>query len=481
MDGLPELPFERILSFLSLEDMIKSRGVSRNWCIKIDSLRAKSLCYSKHPRDFICPKRRWVSGEFAKNFISTTRFASFFNTFGRTILSNLKHLRLCEVNLDEENRPAFALVLNSFSQLEELDIIRFAYPRHFRHIAEVKLSLPMLNSIHLKEVRAMRKLTLDAPRLKQVKVWRCPPYLHLDIVHKEPVERLLVDQLEYTVVNNLKNLQYLNYLCIKGKSIDPTLLSSLEQLKEIHLNQHSSVKNLFRQKQRYGRTELKIYLRGLLLSGPNDPAIGSLLGDSKLLRCLAEHPSRLADEIPFKVDFLYSAIDHRLSVPGSDISLLNRFPDLSAIFINRPVQDVQLFLDFLKRFENIVELVELVFERKQPQDLFDRLPEYSAVQRLNLLFDRPPSDFGFLFRLKQLIYLELIYPFNAETVRNLFDELPYLSKFTFLCNKRLATIKAGHSNRVKVFSFDRKWRNVADLNAAIQYYSRNGHHKRRRL
>ena len=489
MDSLPELPFERILSFLSLEDVIKSRGVSRNWCIKTDSFRVKSLCYSEQPSDFIEGKGRWVSGSFAKNFISSTRFASFFNTFSQSILSNLKHLRLCDLRLDEENRPAFALVLNSFSQLEELDLIGFAYPRHFRLNAEVKLNLPMLNSIQLGDVCAMRKLTLDAPRLKQVKIWQCPPYLRLDIVHTEPIERLLVDLLEYTVVNNLKNLQYLNYLYMVEKSIDSTLLSSLEQLKEIHLDQHSSLNNLnnlFEQKQRYGRTELKIYLRGLLLSGPNDPAIGSLVGELpsesnvELLRCLAEHPSRLADEIPFEMKIDYSAIER--AFPGSEINVLKRFTDLSIIFLNRPVQNVQHFLNFLKSFPNIVVLT--IFS-DQPQNLFDRLPEYSAVQRLNIFTDVNirPSDYGFLFRLKQLIYLELSNSFNAETVRKIFKELQYLSLFSFVYNKHLATIKTGHSKRFEVFSFDRKWTNVADLNAAIQYYSGNVHHqpKRRRL
>ena len=38
MDDLPELPFEKVLSYLSLGDLIKSRAVSRRWYHKIDSL-----------------------------------------------------------------------------------------------------------------------------------------------------------------------------------------------------------------------------------------------------------------------------------------------------------------------------------------------------------------------------------------------------------------------------------------------------------
>ena len=40
---MDELPFEKVLSYLSLGDLIKSRGVSRRWYMKIHSFKAKSL------------------------------------------------------------------------------------------------------------------------------------------------------------------------------------------------------------------------------------------------------------------------------------------------------------------------------------------------------------------------------------------------------------------------------------------------------
>ena len=123
MNDLPVLPFEKVLSYLSLEDVIKSRAVSRSWCQMIDSFKVKSLCYSRHPEGFIYEKSRWVSGAFAQNFISSTRFEFFFKTFGQTILSHLKHLRLYAIDLHAVSRTAFTRALNSFGQLEELDLI----------------------------------------------------------------------------------------------------------------------------------------------------------------------------------------------------------------------------------------------------------------------------------------------------------------------------------------------------------------------
>ena len=87
MDDLPELPFEKVLSYLSLEDRLKSRAVSRRWYWTINNFKVKSLCYLDHPAGFIRGKSRLVSGAFARNFISSSRFEwRFFNnnTFDRT-------------------------------------------------------------------------------------------------------------------------------------------------------------------------------------------------------------------------------------------------------------------------------------------------------------------------------------------------------------------------------------------------------------
>ena len=122
MDELPELPFEQVLSYLSLEDRLKARAVSRGWRNMFDRYPVRNLCFSSRPSDFIKGKSRWVSGAFAKNFINFNfiRFESFFS---QTILSSLKRLRLCDLDLTEEDRAAFARILNSFVKLEELDII----------------------------------------------------------------------------------------------------------------------------------------------------------------------------------------------------------------------------------------------------------------------------------------------------------------------------------------------------------------------
>ena len=244
MDDLPELPFEKVLSYLSLEDRLKARGVSRRWYHKVNSFRLKCLCYSELPIDRILGKNRWASGVFAKNFISSTRFPSFFDTFGQTILSSLKHLRLCNLDLTEGDPAAFTRTLNSFVKLEELDIIGVDIIRVKLNQQDVfSLNLPMLISLQFERVSGIKKLTLETPSLRDVTILDCSYYLRVEIIHGESVESLLVEQLEYIKVKKLKNLQHLYVHYLSG--IDLTFLSNLQQLKEIHTSEPRKVSELF--------------------------------------------------------------------------------------------------------------------------------------------------------------------------------------------------------------------------------------------
>ena len=457
MDELPELPFEKVLSYLGLADRLKARTVSRAWRNKFDSYPVNTLCYSARSSGFIWGKNRWVSGAFADNFINSTRFTTFFDTYSQTILSTLKHLRLCEIELSEEDPTAFVRILNSFNQLEELDIIRVELNQQ----DVFNLNLPTLTSLQLKGVKGIKKLTLEASRLRDLKLMACSG-LGVEIVHGESVEWLLVDSLKHIEVRKLKSLQYLYFKYLQDND---TFLSSLPQLKEIHANHRDVVSKLFEQKRQCNRVDLKIYLLGLLLNGPDDPAMNALSESSyyfltgKWLVCLMGNRSRLADQILFYHFVFFSDIEAVAS--DLEVDLLKRCTDLDMVIAYSPVQDIERFLDLLKNF-NIVNL--MFHDGDHPQDLFDRLPEHCAVQKLTLF--SKPSDLTFLFRLKHLIHLIVRWPIDSETVRRAFDELPTLSYFKFKYGQKNASIKIGHSKQFLVSVGNKT---ASDLNAAIEF------------
>ena len=425
IDDLPELPFNHVLSYLSLEDVITSRDVSPGWCERIKCYRVKTLCCSRCPVGFN-DRRRLISGALAQNFIGFTDFTDFidfeqfFNEFGQTILTSLKHLRLCDYVLCPANLPALIQTLNSFGQLEQLEM-DVLLPDSNSEIQLIELNLPKLKSIQLVDVGGIEKLTLDTPRLQKVKFWDCRE-LSVVIVHSESVERLLIDHSQYLPVKNLKNLKQ---LYISGATeIDPTFLSSLEQLREISLESLPAIQELFEQKRRYGRADLKIYRFGCLLDGPVYPASARFTTFTAAFAFLAENPTRLTDELPLCRNLPYSAIEPVAT--ESAINVLKRLVDLQIINVNEPVRDVQHFLDLLKSLDISLGLY---FWSNQPQDLFDRLPDHYASSSLSI--EHPPSDHQFLFRLKGLVDLRLWYSVDSEFILRIWQELPRLSSFKF--------------------------------------------------
>lgn len=444
MEDLPELPFEKVLSYLNLEDVIRSRAVSRGWYQRINHFRVSSLFYSDRPIGFIYEKNRLVSGSFVNNSISSSsKFESFVNISRQPILSNLKRLRLCGLQINNKI-SAFAQTLESFGQLvEELGIFNFddplastpwldSNPREKMH-----LHLPMLRSIHLEDVHSIKRLILKAPRLERIQIRDCR-HLALYVVHDESVEMLNIDHLDCVPLKKLKKLKNLRYLYIKhtSKELDSTLLSDLPQLKEIHLLNHKQALDLAEQKQRYGRIDLKVFYCGCQLAGPDSKAIPRLLTkysddynysvNPGFFDFLAKNLLRLADEIPFFGEFSYSEIQHL--EPNLAINFLNKFTDLKKIRV-APVHDVECFLVVLKKLSRIVDLVS----DKQPQDLFDRLPEHCAVQQLTI--NSELSDFRFLTRLKHLLTLQLSSPIDAQSIRpalQVLEEPKFLSTFRFI-------------------------------------------------
>ena len=472
MEELPDLPFEKVLSYLNLKDLLKARAVSRRWYVQIDRLRVRSLAFSELPRDFIFGKRRWFSDSFAKNFISSTRPASFFATFHRTILSNLKHLRLCDLRLGKNAqtyREMLASIIHSFDQLEELDIIRFnVHVGSFSRI-QLDLNLPMLRSVQLRETYAIYRLTLNAPALKKVTLL-CPFTLEVNLVHSGSVETLITWNVENIALESLKNLK-----CVhlgSNTTFDRTLLSNLKQLKEIHLTSDFSAKSLFEQKQLYDRSDLEIFLCGLPVSDQNNfVAIfwdaydyANVTVSNRTLHLFVENRSRLADEIPF-CRRLFMNLNNDVACER----LLKRCTNLEKIIVPETVQDIEQFLGLLKHCENIG-----VFEfwGVQPQDLFDRLPEHFTVQRL--VIRKRFSDFRFLFnlsRLKNLIGLELECQMDAETVRKILEDLPFISYIKFY-HKQIVEIRVRNENS-KQFRISAGGKNrVGDLEATIRFIKR---------
>lgn len=489
MDTVPFEVFRKILSYLDLDEVIRSRLVSRLWCAYVDNFVETKLFYSERPKGQILGKNRLVTGKFTQNFIASSKFEAFFGNFSRTIFSGLKHLRIAHLNIDCKTFPQ---VINSLDQLEDLDLIKvtvqhrgpnnpfdeelcqkLGFTDHQSAFFQnelnlpigldhtIQLNLPNLKSIEFDQIQGIYDLTLDTPKLSKIRLWDCGS-LKLDLVH-ESVEHLVTDYAKHLNVEKQKNLKY--YYCSFLTTISSTFLSSLQHLKEIHLDGYFKTFEIHRQRLQYNRPDLKIYYFGLLVNDPSDP-INTFPFDyfsNRVVNCYVQNYQRLADEVLFYMWFDYTPIER--VVPTVQVNIWNRFVKMNDIRVDQPVRDTGDFLNFLKNFDN---LETLSFSCKQPQRLFDQLPNYCSVQTLTI--GSSVKDLEFLFKLSHLVDLSMHSIVDTEFIRRIFGQLKFLLRFSFLFQQSYdCEIQIVHPKLFQVKFRQYTARNFESLNEVISF------------
>ena len=280
------------------------------------------------------------------------------------------------------------------------------------------------------------------------------------------MECLLTDRIHRVNVESLRNLKAIYFG--PEKEINLAWLFGLKQLKAIYLAGAYDISALFELKQRYGRADLQVYRLGCLLSGPDDPAIEFNRFEANF-RYLGAYPSKMADKIPFCFDICYTHIEHLAR--QLQITIFSRLTDLAWLSLDRPVQDIDRFLDFLNTFNY---MANLVVQSDQPQALLDRLPEYSGLQKLQLM--RTPSDFEFLFRLKNLVDLCLTTGcrVDTKTIRSALEELEFLEVFYFEYPNAMFKIQISIKTpkRFEISVGKKRMLITCDLNVVIQFIKR---------
>ena len=431
MEDLPILAFEKVLSYLELNDLLSARTVSKGWLQSIDNYAIKfgvrSLFVSDLEKEYFSGHHRLMAAEFAKNYISSPKLHSLF---GHPMLSALRHLRVCDLDVEKKAPELFDLV-NSLVNLESLDLVRVLRHVPWYENLKFKLTLPKLKIIHLDDYRTNDEdpefktftLTLDAPRLSEIQCLSYFPYL--DITYPESIETVWVP-MEYLLdLQSLKNLKVLH--CSTFYELNDSLLSSLQQLKEIHLTKkRTAFEQLHDQKRRNGRSELKIYYHGLCLDSPDDyPQFPDTDGYPLLLqehlRFMAANYSRLADALPLHRNIYYS--DEAVRQMPADF--WPRLSNLSEIETWKPVTDEEQFLQLLA---NCPGVRSLMFNSSQ--DLFWELclhPSSLKIQALFLEFtpDDPYRDLSFLLELENLIELT-VWSINIKIVPKIFKRLRFM-------------------------------------------------------
>lgn len=164
MDNLPDLPFEKIIGYLDLEELIKADA--KRWLETIESLQVKSLfyCAAKKDMNTTRPPSDLAAYEY---HIWSSHFCAFISKFRGSVLKELKMLCVDFFHFQEkEAQRSLFKTLNSLVQLERLAITRNG------EISALELSLPNLHYLRCDRVSVWSvksDFLLNLPQLREVR------------------------------------------------------------------------------------------------------------------------------------------------------------------------------------------------------------------------------------------------------------------------------------------------------------------------
>lgn len=463
--------FQGILSHLELSEQIQLRRVCKDWMRKIDSME-KRLTISSASKQ--------ASYEYGLNLVQDhIRAATIDTVLGllkKPILSNLKSLCVYKLDVEKKSGP-FCKAL-SFDQLDELTIS--CIENLDKH---VELRLPNLRRVFIGYLRA-KKITLDAPKLKDVKIRFGKGHFDFEFVHPS-VECIELDKFSKSLESAelKKNLQRL--YCQEIADVGDEFLKGFEKLEELHFNRKLQAFGvLFNQKKNYNCVNLKIYFNGLRVdslnefegwfnSGFMDDDFGEIFS-VKLIDLYIQNYSRLANRLPFYTGLSYQRIEDR--VPRLPSDFFRRLVNVNGVATSKQVKSVKDYLNFLRaNFKNLAQLG--VLYELPPQIFFNLLPRCVPsirsimISRADSYFtgvELPDIDLNFIFELKDLVLFSCNIEFSDAFIRKVYAELPNIETLFFKYGDvpRMVATREPNVFQLQVGSYlgsEPKFNNVNDL------------------
>ena len=464
IEDLPPEMINELFKHLSPKDQFVCSMVNKRWHSIYAALKVHTLIATENPANHL---GNWYHSARRFEVHHRCRMGLFSRLAGRPLLSNLKHLALCETE------PTFDLnQLNRFRQLVQLEIMVDG-----QHATEVNLSLPKLQVLTFGPTpdswyREYKRpnyclLSIDCPELSVLVHRRTSEYTHmLNVRHPQTIRKLDADivgpvLLRFKGVECLVTRQY--------KAISQATLQSLPRLKELRFNE--DIPSTFWREVHIG-TDPVVYRMKRTLSEFVAVAKASRGPDFKFIFAGFELSKTSVDMIEFglnvfringeplcneylyaknyqlldpdaKLDFIRSVDYSRLvAVTGEiPVCLLQKFAEVTVVTTSRvaPVQDAARFLRFL----NTLRLRHLCLEDTVlGQEFYDQLPA-SARSLVSLKLGKHnelPSNFDFIREfpcLRSFIIAEGHFSFAslASLVRSLGQSAVGNFKLSFKGNK----------------------------------------------
>ena len=417
MDLLPFELYPPILGYLDFQDLLSVRTVCRKLNLVVKDFKIREL-YVYTARYLMWPSKGHWSHTGQPYDFSYSIHADAWSMFSSVM--NFQFLKKLKCNDLHE-------FLNELKSLELLEI-RFWYNRPKNE--HMRLILPALKTIELKQTTAKFSLELETPKLKEVTL-RVP----IDCIKFN--YPLAVTQLRTTSYDEkLAVFENLELLECRLDDQSPDFLTNFPKLNVLKIPTKISAYRLaeFRRK-RDELANLRLYYLGI------EQLIGDELDNEREFSFERMSSDRHINRMPFYLKY-YDLLDNNLpsctellyddllkkmpKIPGD---FFRKFSNINSIKVSIKVDDPNGLLEFIGNCANLFELTLTATELSQT--FYERLPSVSSLFILKMFKDPDLQlDFGFLARMKRLRTFETDQELQMTAELEL-DSFRYLRSLSF--------------------------------------------------
>ena len=441
LDQLPYLCLKKIFQFLSLQDLVECRAVSRQFKFYAEEARVDELVVTKGRISY----ELLHSCRHCKNWYLTERAINFQNSIGPNAFSSvqsspfkLDQLKFLHIHLENADLD-FEILNRYFKALVHLEI-KFKASSESKTLSQANLkTLNVRNYEHPSYV-------LKTPRLESL---ACNEIESIQVEHPERIKRLACEYRGENHMAKFKSLEVLEIVCINC-DLTRIRLKDWTELKELNLQMksyekdnykdfRSSLVDLLRQRTAAKRRELKLWLGEVLLNDVNQlPDYDTMDYQCLFMFKNYQHLRRGSYPEIDQVDF-----DYLMKLDGLELStdFFDRFPAIEYVTAFGPVDrtDFEWFLSNAGAVRCLTlenSLLDQAFISSLP-NISSRLINLTVKENSGLI-----TDFNFICQLEQLHSFETDRQLGSlDLAAKAFRQLYELAFFSFRAGKEAVEIE----------------------------------------
>lgn len=454
----------RILSYLDVNSLLRSRLVSKCFKKNVNRVRIDSLVVNDHFSDSeyeYDAYKYFLTNDLISNSVclSTANLKFFESSLMRLILSKIRRLCFNDQDVDMQMNTVNDFDLELFNQFKHLEHLEIGL-RHFFKI-NCRLQLPNLQVLSFKKAFYFNHLQLECPNLYAFRSENSSLQF-IQFYWPEKITHLFIRN-ELDFISSISQFVNLVYLFLIDGFILSTCLPdflNFNRLEELHLGSaKSDVISAIWNKRQTANLDFDIYLKGFRVDKKDDlkPFIRELsyggeardFQPSNFTEFLLTKYSRTCEVMN---DIIIKQIDYNtimeFELPNDfhqkviNINLLKvKGNDSKSTFNERE------FINFLKKIKGLISLqIDNVLFDKFFYNNLNAMQPLLKVLRITFLDSETSIPLDFLLNLKRLMIFKTNVRIRADLVKDLFNQLENFESFSFVYRDQDLKIRRERKN-----------------------------------